>query len=362
MGASHSRWFVTLLLCVVGATGCSGAPEQVRESERTTAAAAPRRASAPPAPSDTPTEGDVPAPSAGPTRHHAVSLPALMRHHYDGRRLRVGRVLARTDAYTRYAVSYLSGDLRISGIMNVPSGRGPFPTLVLNHGYIDPPAYYSGQGLSREQDYLARAGYVVLHTDYRNHASSDKAPASNRRLRLGYTVDVINALRALERSSLPYVDRDRLGYVGRSMGGGVTLNALVVRPGLVDTAVVYAPVSSDTVDNFERWIRGDPEQARLTRAIIGRYGAPERSPRFWRDVSPVTFFDRITAPVLVHHGTADLTCPIRWSRETVAALRRAGKDVRLHVYPGEPHTFIADWTLSMRRTVRFLEHNLRAAG
>lgn len=345
MGASRAGWCVTLMLCAVGAVGCTTAPEQAPESDRTPKASAPSRT-------------DAPAPPDRRRTHDAVSLPALTQRHYDGRGLRVGPVILRTDAYTRYAVSYLSGDLRISGIMNVPTGRGPFPTLVLNHGYIDPPDYYSGQGLAREQDYLARAGYVVLHTDYRNHADSDKAPATNRRLRLGYTVDVINAVRALKRSSLPYVDPDRMGYLGRSMGGGVTLNALVVRPGLVDAAVVYAPVSSDTVDNFNRWIRGDPERAGLARTIIARYGSPERNPRFWREVSPVTYFDHITEPVLVHHGTADESCPIRWSHRTVAALRRAGKDVRLYVYPGEPHAFIADWALSMRRTVRFLDRNL----
>jgi uncharacterized protein len=361
MGSSPGRWFVALLLCAVGAVGCTGTEQQPR-SGGTTEAAAPRGSPASPAPSEDTGETDAPEPSAEPHPPDAVSLPALMRHDYDGRGLRVGPVLARTDAYTRYAVSYLSGDLRISGVMNVPTGRGPFPTLVLNHGYIDPPVYYSGQGLSREQDYLARAGYVVLHTDYRNHADSDKAPATNRRLRLGYTVDVINAVRALKRSSLPYVDPDRMGYLGRSMGGGVTLNALVVSPGLVDAAVVYAPVSSDTVDNFNRWIRPDPERAGLTRAILARYGSPTRNPRFWRDVSPRTFFGRITEPVLVHHGTADESCPIRWSRQTVAALRHAGKDVRFHVYPGEPHAFIADWALSMRRTVRFLDRNLSPAG
>ena len=49
---------------------------------------------------------------------------------------------------------------------------------MLNHGYIEPSVYVTGQGLMREQDYLARAGFVVLHTDYRGHAGSD--PASER--------------------------------------------------------------------------------------------------------------------------------------------------------------------------------------
>ena len=53
-----------------------------------------------------------------------MSLPALMRQEYDGRGLRLGRVLATTDAYTRRAVTYRSGDLRISGIMNVPGATG----------------------------------------------------------------------------------------------------------------------------------------------------------------------------------------------------------------------------------------------
>jgi len=269
-------------------------------------------------------------------------------------------VLARTSDYARYFVTYRSGKLTISGIMNVPDGNGPFPVVILNHGYIDPAIYTNGRGLAREQDYLARAGYVVLHTDYRNHAESDDDPTAELKLRLGYTEDVINAVRAVKRSTLPYIDKQRIGLLGRSMGGGVTLNALVVRPGLVDAAVVFAPVSSNTVDNFNRWIRGDPGRGGLADQIIERYGSPERNPQFWRDVSPRTFFDRITEPILIHHGTDDESCPIRWSRQTLTALKRAGKDARLYVYEGEHHAFGPDWPLSMRRTVAFLDHELKA--
>jgi dipeptidyl aminopeptidase/acylaminoacyl peptidase len=310
---------------------------------------------------DGPASPDAPSESAPPQRSnapppHPISLPALMAKTYDGHGLRLGQELLRTDAYTRYAVTYRSGRLRISGIMNVPHGRGPFPALVLNHGYIDPDFYVTGQGLAREQDYLAREGYVVLHTDYRDHAQSDPAPSAERRLRLGYTEDVINAVLALKRSRLAAIDGDRVGLLGRSMGGGITYNALVVRPGLVDAAVVFASVSTHTVDNFDRWIRG--ERPDLARRIIATYGSPERRPEFWRGVSPYTYLDRITEPILVHHGTVDDTCPIAWTRDTVGELRRLGKDVRLHTYPGEGHTFYSDWPLSMRRTVAFFDRQL----
>ena len=344
----------TLAVCLA-ATGCTaevGSQQPTVAPSGETSSSAP--ASSSPAPPPSSTEGT--SPTFEP-RVHPVSIPALFERKYDGRGLRPGRVLFRTDAYTQRFVTYRSGDLRISGVLNVPNGKGPFPALVLAHGYIDPAIYVNGQGLRREQDFLARAGFVVLHADYRNHAASDVDPTAERRLRLGYTVDVINAVHALRRSRLP-VDRERIGLLGRSMGGGVVYNALTAQPGLVDAAVVYAPVSSRTADNFNRWIRSDPGRAGLERRILNRYGAPERRPGFWRRVSPRTYFHRISEPVLIHHGTADESCPIRWSRQSHRALRRAGVDARMLTYPGEPHAFIAAWPQSMRRTVRFFNRHL----
>jgi dipeptidyl aminopeptidase/acylaminoacyl peptidase len=142
------------------------------------------------------------------------------------------------------------------------------------------------------------------------------------------------------------------------MGGGVTYNVLVAQPGLVDAAVVYAPVSSNAVDNFDRWIRGDPGDDALAREIVAAYGSPEDNPVFWRNASPVTFFDRVSEPILVHHGTADESCPIEWSQSTVASLRSLGKDAKLLTYEGEPHAFEAAWEISMERTVAFFEERL----
>ena len=324
----------------------------------------PRSGGTPSSPSTSVTPTPSPSPSGSPSATatqrptNPVSVPALFDRTYDGRGLRLGAVLARTDAYTSYTVTYRSGPLRISGKLDVPRGRGPHPAVVLAHGYIDPAVYVNGQGMRREQDWLARAGYVVLHVDYRNHAGSSKDPAAERRLRLGYTVDVVNAVHALRRTTDVAVDDDRIGLVGRSMGGGVVYNVLVAQPGLVDAAVVFAPVSSRTADNFDRWIRDDPGRSVLADRIARAHGLPEDRPRFWREVSPRPYFDRITEPVLIHHGTADESCPIRWSRATLRAMKAAGVDVRMYTYPGEPHAFIAGWPLSMRRTTAFLRANL----
>ncbi len=285
-----------------------------------------------------------------------VSLMAMAAKAFDGRDLKIGKVLASNAAYTRYYITYMSGTLKVSGIMNVPKGKGPFPLLVLNHGHIDPKIYTNGRGLKREQDYLARHGYVVLHTDYRGHAQSSPDPSYETDIRLGYAEDAINAVLAVRAAKLPYVDAEKVGMLGHSMGGGVTMASLVAVPDLVDAAVLFAPVSADVRDNFARWTVKRPEIAAKIREI---HGSPEEDPAFWDGVSPIAHLDRIEAPILLHHGTADESTPHVWAERLSAALEKAGKTITFHSYPGEPHEFIKAWPLVMRRTVEFYDRELK---
>ncbi|MFE5814723.1 alpha/beta hydrolase family protein [Streptomyces sp. NPDC056479] len=330
-------------LTLVAALGCTGADGDGTAPTRT--------------PSTSARAGSGPTATPSPSPADPVSIPALIQREHRGSDLRLGAVRVRTDAYTQYAVTYRSNGLTISGIMNVPRGDGPFPALVLAHGYIDPDVYTTGRGMPREQDLLARNGYVVLHTDYRNHAGSDDDPDNDVNLRLGYTEDVITAVLALRSAARPNVDDERIGLLGRSMGGGVVYNALVVAPGLVDAAVVFAPVSSRPEENIDQFQR--PEGDPLVEEIEAAHGTPEENPEFWRQVSPVTYVDRVTEPLMIHHGTADDTCPLAWTRTTVAAFEAAGKDVELRTYPGEGHTFGPRWPDSMDATMTFLERHLR---
>jgi dipeptidyl aminopeptidase/acylaminoacyl peptidase len=286
----------------------------------------------------------------------SISLPALASLEGNGGDLKPGRVLDRNKAYTRYYITYRSGELTISGIMNVPSGRGPFPVLILNHGFIPPRIYTNGRGLKREQDYLARKNFVVIHPDYRNHAESDKDTLNDLKLRLGYTEDVINIVDAVRRSELPYFDKDRIGMMGHSMGGGIAMNIMVTRPELVKAVVLYAPVSADAADNFYRWTAN----SEAGRKILDRYGSPASAPDFWKNLSAMSFLDRATAPVLIHHGMRDESCPLEWSERLRDSLSVRGKAVTLHAYEGEKHELIDRWPLMMQRTTDFFNRHLRS--
>ncbi|WP_312856341.1 alpha/beta hydrolase family protein [Nocardioides pelophilus] len=322
-----------------------------------------RSPSTAPAP-EGPTESAEPSEPSGPSGPpNPVSLPALMQQEYDGGRLRLGNEVYATATQRQYEVTYRGDGLTISGRIAIPEGDGPFPAIVLAHGYIDPAYYVNGQGMTREREWFAARGYIALHVDYRNHAGSDDTALAQQGrgeadLRMGYTEDVINAVLALRSWDGP-VDDEQIAVGGRSMGGGVVYNVLVAQPGLVDAGVVWAPVSSDAVDNYDRWIGRNPERRDIVSAIDRLHGLPRDNPEFWRGISARTYFDQVTEPVLIHHGTADDTCPIRWSRETHRLLRRDGVDATLAVYPGEGHAFGPQFFASMERTDRFLRQHLR---
>jgi dipeptidyl aminopeptidase/acylaminoacyl peptidase len=315
-------------------------------------------------PSGTQHLGPGPGPAPGPPAPYTdtstpftfTSLPALIRHRYDGRDLHVTATLAHGPAWTRYALAYRSGRLTLTGAMVVPTGPGPHPVVVIAHGYIDPAEYETGSMLEREQDYLAERGYVALQVDYRDHAGSSSGDDDPVLRPLGYPADLVDAVVALRRADWSFTDTSRIGLLGRSMGGGVVLDALAARPHLARAAVLYSPVSSLAADTYRRWVVPQPG---LRERVERAFGTPRTRPQLWRDAGARDHLGRVAVPVQIHHGTADTVCPPAWSRATAAALRDHGADVELHEYDGENHRFDASWPLFMRRAVGFLDARLR---
>ena len=148
------------------------------------------------------------------------------------------------------------------------------------------------------------------------------------------------------------------------------MNIMVAKPGLVKAYVLFAPISIDYRDNFNRWIaKRSPDVAAkilakygppaMREKIVAAYGSPESNPDFWDNVSPKTFIRNITEPVLVHQGLSDKDVPPEWAQDLVKAFKDAGKDVQLYTYKGEPHEFINAWPLVMERSVKFFDERLK---
>jgi pimeloyl-ACP methyl ester carboxylesterase len=297
-------------------------------------------------------------------RTEIEQLPAELSVDYFSKMRLVGTgltltTITRTDAYTQYAADYWSNGLRISGILNIPFGDGPFPLILTNHGHISPSIYTRGRGLRREQDALARAGFAVFHSDYRGHGESDESPDTKEIYDAGleYSMDVVNAIHAVENADLPEIDTTSVGMLGHSMGGGISLNIAVAYPELVDAVALYAPVSSDAWDNFMRW-RDEREEGDRTREALG---TREENPAAWDALSSQTHLANIDDPILLFHGTSDADVPIAWSEELTERLTDLGKLVTYVVYEGEGHEYGREWPDFMQRQIAFFNQYLQAA-
>jgi dipeptidyl aminopeptidase/acylaminoacyl peptidase len=313
-----------------------------------------------------PARSDAP-PGAGPapavvgaaddttTPFNLVDVPALVGRGYDGHGLALVGVVHRERSFTRWAIAYRGDGLKLTGTLTLPHRATPAPVVVVAHGWSRPGHYTRGEGLLREEDALGRAGFAVLHPDYRNYGGSSVTSGRPVAEPDGYPVDVVNAVLALRSGGVPGLDLTRIGLLGRSMGGGAALQAAIARPDLFRAVELYSPVSSSAADDLARWA---PPGSALRTRVVRAYGTPVTNPAFWRRASARTYVDRLTMPVQIVHGTADPVCPFAWSVATAAAMRAAGVDVSLVPFAGEAHRFDRLWPRYRALMLGFWRQNL----
>ena len=307
-----------------------------------------------PTPTETPSPTIIPTPTPHPLASYTIE--GLRARNYPGGPLEVKWVITTTSHYTRYYIAYPSDDLTISGVMQVPHGEGPFPVVILNHGYIAPARYWSGADTWRAADYLARRGYLTIAPDFRGWGESDSGPNF---FRSGLVIDVLNLISSLP--SVPQADPQQVGMWGHSLGGGVTSKAITIDQ-RVKAAVLYGPVSAHDAEVMQRWPDwrqgGDADDP-----LWQSYRQAARDEAFLQRTSPIPYFDLVTAAVQIHQGTADTTTPPRWAKAIYDALLATDKEVEYYTYEGQGHAFQGEaWALFMERVAAFFDTHLRGKG
>ena len=125
-------------------------------------------------PSPVPTITFTPSPT--PTIEEWITsftIDGLRQHDYQSGEIHIRSTLDENDKYTSYLIDYPSDGLTITGVMQIPVGEGPFPVIVMNHGFFSRSVYSSGDGTDRASAYLAQHGYITLASDYRSWGDSD---------------------------------------------------------------------------------------------------------------------------------------------------------------------------------------------
>lgn len=272
---------------------------------------------------------DTPLPTATNDPYLDYYIDTLAQRKYGGGVIQDAGDLNSAGSFTRKLFRYRSEGLNLYGFMDIPYGDGPFPVIVLLHGYVPPDEYSTLDYSTRYADALAEKGYIVVHPNLRGYAPS---ASGDNLLGIGDTVDVLNLISLLrsqagEPGFLQNADADRLGLWGHSMGGGIVQRVLIIDHE-IRAALLYASVSADETLNLAHF---DDD---------GRGNKKQRIPQeALKLISPIYFLERINAPVSIQHGEADTVVPVEWSQDLCSKLEDIQIEVQCTYYPGQPHTF-----------------------
>lgn len=284
-----------------------------------------------------------------------LRISELSQRSYGGPGINVGEEVVREAEYSRYIMTYESDDLLIGGRINIPVGRGPFPVIIVNHGYLAPEVYEPSAGTWRIADWLALRGYIAIMSDYRNYGDSEHGPNP---FHIGYAIDVMNLVAQVE--SLPMAAPGQIGIIGHSMGGEISMWPLVISDE-VDAVVLYASMSGDVVKNWEYGVLNFPVQRPALDALALIYGTPDEHSEEYAALSPVNYLDQVRMPVLIQHGMLDEIVPYVWSEELAAQMAEAGLDVTFYAYGGGGHALRGQmFETFMERNLDFFETNVKA--
>jgi dipeptidyl aminopeptidase/acylaminoacyl peptidase len=173
-------------------------------------------------------------------------------------------------------------------------------------------------------------GYVIIAPEYRG--STGYGEAHHRAIDYGgYEVDdTMSAVEYLK--TLPHVDQDRLGMMGWSHGGYITLFSVFRDETPFKAAAAMVPVTNLV---FRLSYKGPNYQRSFaTQARIG--GLPFERRDIYIERSPVYHVDKLNTPLLVHVATNDTDVDFVEAQQMVDALRSRKPDLaetKIYVNP-----------------------------
>jgi dipeptidyl aminopeptidase/acylaminoacyl peptidase len=213
-------------------------------------------------------------------------------------------------------LSYDFEGRKIETMVYEPQRQGSFPALVVVHGSSGPVSSFVGPYAQQ----LANLGYVVFLVHYFDATGTTWASFSSIQQH-GRTWKDALAAAVTFAGHHPKVDSNRIGLLGVSLGGFLSLSLAAE----------------------------DPRVAAVV-SLMG--GMPEH----------VRQEARRMPPTLLLHGDADAVVPVNEAYAVEEVLKRVGAKYELKVYPGQGHSFRGMAQMdALTRTMRFLNKNLRKA-
>src|ERR1700676_2341142 len=215
---------------------------------------------------------------------------------------------------------------KLEGILTLPANYDSakkYPFLVLPHGGPEANDTLDFDAFAR---LTAGLGYIVLQPQYRGSTGygSDFLEAIYQHFGDRAYADVDSATDFAIAQG--WADPNRLAIFGWSAGGFMTswtvtqthrYKAAIEGAGITDW-LSFIPTSDIAQVDYDMRLQ-------------------EKDPAPFLQFSAVMYVDKVTTPLLILHGEADLRVPTFQGREFFVLLAERGKTVRMVTYPGSPH-------------------------
>jgi dipeptidyl aminopeptidase/acylaminoacyl peptidase len=257
---------------------------------------------------------------------------------------------------TSQVVTYKSYDgTLISAVVTMPFNLkrdGSNTAIVLPHGG---PTGQTRDSFDRYAAAFASRGYITIAPNFRGSTGYGKAfqEANYKDLGGGDLKDTVAAKAFLVQSG--YVDAKRVGILGGSYGGFMTLMAIGRTPDEFAAAVQFFGII-----NWRTMYRDEDE--RLKAYQRGLLGTPESDPKVYDASSPLTYIRAAKAPLLTIQGENDIRVPRGQAHEVNDILKAKGNVVETVFYPAEGHGFRKreNQLDSLKRAVDWFDTYLKA--
>jgi len=258
-----------------------------------------------------------------------ISAPVQVTHLNDG--FVKGRVFAKTEVIRWTG----SNNEDVEGILYYPTNYEPgkkYPLITAIHGG---PTGWDSDLWDDEWAYpnnlLTQRGAFILRPNY--HGSGNYGLKWVESICCGKYYDLetpdinmgVDYLIAQGK-----VDPDRVATLGWSNGSILSISLITTYPARYKAASVGA----GDVEWISDWGNVDFGESFDT-YYFGK--SPFEDPQLYIRKSPFFKMDKVQAPVLIFHGSADRNVPPAQSWSFFRALEYFGKPVKFVVFPGEPH-------------------------
>jgi dipeptidyl aminopeptidase/acylaminoacyl peptidase len=235
---------------------------------------------------------------------------------------------------------------------DAPSGGDPCPVVVEFHGG---PEGQAEPGFSPYAQLFVDAGFIFVEPNVRGSDGYGKAwlAADDGPKRLNVITDIDDAGKYARTHFARGSRAPKVAITGGSYGGYSTLIGMTMFAGTYDAGASIVGFS-----NLATFLKNTAPYRRLLR--ITEYGDPDKDAEALRKLSPITYVDRVKAPLLLIQGVDDPRVPAGEAVQIQEALAARGVPSSLILIEGEGHGAArrSGQVIMAGHTLRFLEEQL----